>query len=180
MHTYARDTWLGLTIWTRDETELRVVVVAYKCTLALNTTLKVLPCGVLTKQTPPNTDSHSIVLWKATRYAMVRWGTTRLTIDFLTIIQADALMLTLEAKPPVLVELEHTVAQRLIQADSVMITLEAKPPVLVELEHTVAQRLVQADALIHSRNSSQSRRSHRCWSSWSTQSHSGPLRMDMS
>ena len=106
MHTYARDTWLGLTIWTRDDTELRVVVVAYKCTLALNTTLKVLSCGVLMKQTPPNTDSHSIVLWK--RYAMVRWGTTRLTIDFLTIIQADALMLTLEAKPPVLVELEHT------------------------------------------------------------------------
>ncbi len=88
MHTYARDTWLGLTIWTRDDTELRVVLVAYKCTLALNTTLKAVSCGVLTKQTP-KTDSHSIVQWKATRYAMVRWGTTCLTIDFLAIAPSD-------------------------------------------------------------------------------------------
>ncbi len=54
MHTYARDTWLGLTIWTRNDTELRVVaVVAYKCTLALSTILEVMSCVVLTKQTPP-------------------------------------------------------------------------------------------------------------------------------
>ena len=54
-------------------------------------------------------------------------------------------MLTLEAMPPVLIELEHTVAQWLIQADALMLTLEAKPP---ELELTVAQRLIQADALM--------------------------------
>ena len=98
--------WRGFTIRTGDDspaaTELRMVVVAYKCILALRTLLKDMSCGMdQTNPTPLYTDSRSVEQgaacekvksssrWMATRYAMVRWGVACLTIILLAIASCD-------------------------------------------------------------------------------------------
>jgi len=62
-------------------------------------------------------------------------------------VQSDALALNFEAKPPLMVEPEHTVALRMAQSDALALALEAKPPLLVEPEHTVALQMAQSDVL---------------------------------
>jgi hypothetical protein len=79
-----------------------MVVVAYKCILALRTLLKDMSCGMdQTTPTPLYTDSRSVEQgaacekvksssrWMATRYAMVRWGITCLTLILLAIASSD-------------------------------------------------------------------------------------------
>ena len=98
--------WRGMAIKAGDDspaaTELRIIVKAYKCLLALRTLLKDLTCGMEQRgPTPIYTDSRAVELgaacekvkndsrWMATRYAMIRWGITCGTILLMAIASCD-------------------------------------------------------------------------------------------
>jgi hypothetical protein len=98
--------WKGLTIRTGDDspaaTELRIVTMCYKCILGLRMLLNDMKCG-LTQTSPTHIYTDSLAVeqgticekvskisrWMATRYAMVRWGISCLTILLLGISTWD-------------------------------------------------------------------------------------------
>jgi hypothetical protein len=98
--------WRGVAIKTGDDspaaTELRMIVKAYKCLLALRTLLKDMACGMeQVGPTPIYTDSRAVELgaacekvkndsrWMATRYAMIRWGIACGTILLLAVASSE-------------------------------------------------------------------------------------------
>jgi len=98
--------WKGLTIRSGDDspaaTELRTATMCYKCILGLRMLLSDMQCGLAQAfPTPIYTDSLAVEQgttcekvnkasrWLATRYAMIRWGISNLSIILLGISTWD-------------------------------------------------------------------------------------------